>query len=89
MDAELGVALPEPVDIHVGRADLAEGLDGMSLSLIDIAEVERILLLDRVSQRFNAHYEAQLDPLILRSVMATFLLSIRCADCGVIRPACG
>ena len=34
MDAELGVALPEPVDIHVGRADLAEGLDGMSLSLI-------------------------------------------------------
>lgn len=66
MDAELGVALPEPVDIHVGRADLAEGLDGMSLSLIDIAEVERILLLDRVSQRFNAHYEAQLDPLILR-----------------------
>jgi len=66
MDAELRAALPEPVDVNIGQATPADGLDGMSLSLIDIAEVERILLLDRVSQRFNAHYETQLDPLVLR-----------------------
>ena len=66
MDTELSAALPEPVDVNIGHTPATDGLDGMSLSLIDIAEVERILLLDRVSQRFNAHYETQIDPLVLR-----------------------
>lgn len=38
-------------------------LDGMSLSLIDVDEVHRILLLDRVAQRFNNRLEPLLSPL--------------------------
>lgn len=38
-------------------------LDGMSLSLIDVDEVHRILLLDRVAQRFNYRLEPLLNPL--------------------------
>lgn len=38
-------------------------LDGMSLSLIDVDEVHRILLLDRVAQRFNNRFEPLLTSL--------------------------
>ncbi|NBW49930.1 MAG: DUF1631 domain-containing protein [Betaproteobacteria bacterium] len=38
-------------------------LDGMSLSLIDVDEVHRILLLDRVAQRFNNRFEPLLTAL--------------------------
>jgi hypothetical protein len=41
-------------------------LDGMTLSLIDVDEVHRILLLDRVAQQFNQRYEAALAPLTLK-----------------------
>jgi hypothetical protein len=41
-------------------------LDGMRLSLIDVDEVHRILLLDRICQRFNARFEPGLEPLNLR-----------------------
>ncbi len=43
-----------------------DALDGMSFSLIDVAQVERVLLLDRQAQRFNSHYEASLEPLSRR-----------------------
>ena len=43
-----------------------DALDGLSLSLIDVGEVERVLLLDRVAQRFGARYEAALEPLTQR-----------------------
>ncbi len=43
-----------------------EALNGMSLSLLDVGEVERVLLLDRVAQRFGARYEAVLEPLTQR-----------------------
>jgi hypothetical protein len=47
-----------------------DALHGMSLSLIDVGEVERVLLLDRVAQRFGARYESTLEPLTRRlSVM--------------------
>jgi len=38
-------------------------LDGMTLSLIDLDDVHRILLLDRVAQLFNSRYESALSPL--------------------------
>lgn len=41
-------------------------LDGVSLSLIDVDEVHRILLLDRICQRFNTRYEPGLEPLNIR-----------------------
>jgi hypothetical protein len=43
-----------------------DALQGMSLSLIDVGEVERVLLLDRVGQRFGARYESTLEPLTQR-----------------------
>ena len=52
---KLGVKAPAAVKDHA--------LDGMTLSLIDVDEVHRILLLDRVAQQFNNRYEAVLTPL--------------------------
>ena len=48
-------AKPAPASDHA--------LDGMTLSLIDVDEVHRILLLDRVAQQFNTRYESTLSPL--------------------------
>ena len=53
---ELEKLVSKPVPIQ------ANDLDGMSLSLIDLDEVHRILLLDRVADRFNTHYERILVP---------------------------
>lgn len=52
----------EPANKIPSRGDL----DGMSLSLIDVEEVHRILLLDRICLRFNTRYEPGLGPLNLR-----------------------
>jgi hypothetical protein len=64
--AELAVSLPAHRTSSVTGTKPDHALDGMSLSLIDIDEVERILLLDRVAQRFNTRYEAVLEPLTQR-----------------------
>ncbi len=42
------------------------GIDGLSFSLIDVKDVERILQLDRVAQRFTSRCEAALEPLTQR-----------------------
>lgn len=52
-------------ETHTRPASLDE-LDGMSLSLIDVDEVHRILLLDRVAMAFNTVYEPSLTPLSQR-----------------------
>jgi hypothetical protein len=66
---ELAVILPQHVRPKRPNAD-DDALNGMSLSLLDVGEVERVLLLDRVAQRFAPHYEAVLEPLTQRlSVM--------------------
>ena len=52
-------------ETHTRPASLDE-LDGMSLSLIDVDEVHRILLLDRVAMAFNTTYESSLTPLSQR-----------------------
>jgi hypothetical protein len=38
----------------------------MSLSLLDVGEVERVLMLDRIAQRFATRYDAVLEPLTQR-----------------------
>lgn len=43
-----------------------DALNGMSLSLLDVGEVERVLLLDRIAQRFAVRYDAVLEPLTQR-----------------------
>jgi hypothetical protein len=63
---ELALSLPAHRTSSVTGTKPDHALDGMSLSLIDIDEVERILLLDRVAQRFSTRYEAVLEPLTQR-----------------------
>jgi len=60
------LAVPEELSPESYAGTPSGSLDGMSLSLIDVCEVERILLLDRVAQRFTAHYDASLAPLTQR-----------------------
>ena len=56
-----------PLHALSGRPNAAdEALNGMSLSLLDVGEVERVLLLDRIAQRFAARYDAVLEPLTQR-----------------------
>ncbi len=50
-----------------GRSQGSEdALNGMSLSLLDVGEVERVLMLDRIAQRFATRYDAVLEPLTQR-----------------------
>ncbi|OYT90418.1 MAG: hypothetical protein CFE43_18480 [Burkholderiales bacterium PBB3] len=66
ISAALSLALPDPKKLgqRHGAGDTADV--GLSLTLIDIGDVERILLLDRVAQRFCNRYEAGLGPLSQR-----------------------
>ena len=66
MEEEAHVALTDAATSQLRKVTPDHALDGMSLSLIDVCEVERILLLDRVAQRFTAHYDAVVSPLTLR-----------------------
>lgn len=70
LQASLGEAVRLAVPAEMGsescESPVTGSLDGMSLSLIDLREVERILLLDRAAQRFSAHYDASLAPLTQR-----------------------
>ncbi len=65
LSGELTTILPQQVrPAKPSAAD--DALHGLSLSLIDVGEVERVLLIDRVSQRFGARYESTLEPLSQR-----------------------
>ena len=66
MDEEMRAVLPEAPASAVANDTPADPLDGMTLSLIDVCEVERILLLDRVAQRFTAHYDTSVSALTQR-----------------------
>ncbi|PIZ23125.1 MAG: hypothetical protein CO065_07025 [Comamonadaceae bacterium CG_4_9_14_0_8_um_filter_57_21] len=67
IDEEALLAFPDAALAPVQKKAVPHhALDGMSLSLIDMNEVDRILLLDRVTQRFNAHFEPSLTPLTKR-----------------------
>ena len=66
ISAALSLALPDPKKLGQ-RHGADNSVDaGLSLTLIDIGDVERILLLDRVAQRFCIRYEAGLAPLSQR-----------------------
>ena len=85
MDEEMHLVLDD-VPISKGSTDTpTHPLDGMSLSLIDVTEVERILLLDRVAQRFTDHYDVSLTALTQRLGM---LLGQETANlsCNPFRP---
>jgi hypothetical protein len=63
---EAKIAAPDILISDARKQRPADPLDGMSLSLIDMKEVERILLLDRVVLRFTEHYDASVNPLTQR-----------------------
>lgn len=66
LSASLASALPDPAKLGTRPIPLDEGLQGLGLSLVDIDDVERILLLDRVAQRFCQRYESGVEPLSQR-----------------------
>ena len=66
LSAALSSALPDPAKLNSRAMPLDDGRQGLSLSLIDIDDVERILLLDRVAQRFCQRYESGLESLSQR-----------------------
>jgi hypothetical protein len=64
IDEEVRLMLPQ---VGAGHAPQSAPVDSSDdLSLVDFGEVERILLLDRVAQRFTSRYEAGIGPLTLR-----------------------
>jgi hypothetical protein len=66
LEEEMAEAMPRSPhsDFHKPLAD--SSLDGLTLSLIDLGEVERVMLVDRIAQRFTPHYEAGISSLGLR-----------------------
>ncbi len=62
---ELATILPQHLQVG-GPSASDDALNGMSLSLLDVGEVERVLLLDRIAQRFATRYDAVLEPLTQR-----------------------
>ncbi len=70
-----------PMVPHIVKSDAAVGdLDGLNFSLLDMNEVERVLQLDRVGQRFSARYEAALEPLNQRMAILLGRESASLAD---------
>lgn len=71
IDDEVRLVLSEAPGAGFSQESLIEALDNQdpdtnSLALIDVSEMERILLVDRVAQRFAAHYGAGVNLLTLR-----------------------
>jgi hypothetical protein len=66
MEGELQSLLPQAKTIDLRHVTTLNALEGVSLSLVDMDEVERILLVDRVTQRFNTCYEPNVTALTLR-----------------------
>ncbi len=85
LDEEVAQALPAVPGTELSKAQRINKLDGTSLSLIDMCEVERILLLDRVAQRFGARYEADVAELSLR-LTALLGADATAASCNPFRP---
>ena len=70
LEAELKAASAGPAPSAFGKlggtSGSNTGFDGLEMSLIDVSEVDRVLMLDRVAQRFTAHYDASVSPLTQR-----------------------
>ena len=66
LEAQVRECWPQAAELQAPTLAQSDGLDGLVLSLIDVQEVERILLVDRVAQRFSAHYDAVVSPLTQR-----------------------
>lgn len=66
MDEELRLVWPEAAGLSFRADPLIDAADNKALTLIDLSEVERMLLVDRVAQRFTAHYGASVSLLTQR-----------------------
>ena len=65
LNEELAAIVPQLAQAGQSKTG-DDALNGMSLSLLDVGEVERVLLLDRIAQRFSSRYDAVLEPLTQR-----------------------
>ena len=66
MDEEITANISAMAPEAQTRPATLDDLDGLSLTLIDVDEVHRILLLDRIALPFNTVYESSLTPLSQR-----------------------
>lgn len=65
IEDELEAVMPGALRLLRPADDSGMSTGPLSMALLDVDEIERHLLVDRVSQRFNASYDAALKPLTL------------------------
>jgi len=66
LDGEVNAGFTGAAHSAMRKLPSATGFDGLEMSLIEVGEVDRILMLDRVVQRFTARYDASISPLTQR-----------------------
>jgi hypothetical protein len=66
IEDELEAVMPGSLRVLRPADDSGMSSGPLSMALLDVDEIERHLLVDRVSQRFNASYDAVLKPLTCR-----------------------
>lgn len=67
LEEETQLALPDaPAHVSPPHSLLGDPMHGVTLSLVDMSEVDRIMLIDRVALRFTQHHEAPLNTLTQR-----------------------
>ncbi len=63
IEDEIEAVMPGAMAVLRPAADADDHSGPSSMALLDVDEIERHLLVDRVAQRFNSRYESQLKPL--------------------------
>ena len=63
IEDEVEAVMPGALSVLRPAADPESSYGPSSMALLDVDEIERHLLVDRVAQKFNARYEPQLKPL--------------------------
>ncbi len=63
IEDEVEAIMPGALRVLRPTSDLDDRSGPSSMALLDVDEIERHLLVDRVAQRFNGRYEPQLQPL--------------------------
>lgn len=66
LDAEVSAGFGGLPHAGLRKLPSATGFDGLEMSLIGVGEVDRIMMLDRVVQRFTARYEAAVAPITMQ-----------------------
>ena len=66
LDAEVNAGFAGMPKTGLRKLPSATGIDGLEMSLIGVGEVDRIMMFDRVVQRFTARYDAAVAPITMQ-----------------------